>query len=245
MRPSFEVIPAIDLRGGRVVRLTHGRFDRETVYGADEVAMARAFAAAGARWIHVVDLDGAREGAPRQLARVEAIAQAVWPDARVELGGGLRSIDAVEAAVATGVRRVLLGTGAVGDAAFAGAVTERLGTDRVAVALDVRGGLAVGEGWRDGASGADAVAVLHALADAGVRRFEVTAIERDGTLEGPDLDLLGRMVSLGLGEIIASGGIASLGDLDAARAAGCAGAIVGRALYEGRLDLEDAIRRTR
>ena len=242
-RAAFEVIPAIDLRAGRVVRLTHGRFDRETSYGSDPAATASSFVRAGARSIHVVDLDGALEGRPVQLAAVAAIVAAAGPDVGVELGGGLRSMDALESALATGVRRVVLGTRAIADPSFAGRAVERLGPDRVVAALDVRDGLAVGEGWRAGAAGAEPEVVLRALASVGVARFAVTAIHRDGTLEGPDLELLDRVVALGVGDVVASGGVASLEDLEAARTAGCVGGIVGRALYEGRVDLAEAIER--
>lgn len=241
----FEVLPAIDLRGGHVVRLTHGRFDRETSYATDPAATARSFVEAGARWIHVVDLDGAREGRPVQVGAVRRIVAAAGHAASVELGGGLRSLEAVDAAVASGVRRVVLGTRAIAEPAFAGQVVERLGADRVVAALDVRGGRAIGEGWRHGTPGTDPEATLRSLAAVGVARFAVTAIERDGTLEGPDLGLLGRTVALRLGEVIASGGVSSLADLDAVQRAGCSGAIVGRALYEGRLDLAEAIARGR
>ena len=243
-RRRFEVLPAIDLRGGRVVRLTHGRFDRETSYGMDPAATARSFVEAGARWIHVVDLDGARAGRPVQLEAVRRIVAAAGPDASVELGGGLRSIATVEAALAAGVERVVLGTRAVSEPAFVGQVVERFGRERVVAALDVRDGRAIGEGWRDGAAGTDPEAALRLIAAVGFVRFAVTAIDRDGTLEGPDLDLLGRLVALRLGEILASGGVSSVADLDAVAQAGCLGAIVGRALYEGRLDLAEAIARS-
>lgn len=237
MTSTFELLPAIDLRGGRVVRLREGDFARETAYSDDPVSVARAFADAGAAWLHVVDLDGARSGVPRQLELVTMLAAAIGGRAKVEVGGGLRSEEAVATALRAGAARVAVGTAAIRDPAFATTLVERHGPDRIAASIDVRDGLALGEGWRPGAAGLPAADAVAILADAGVATFEVTAIDRDGLLEGPDLGLLRNLVSLGRGRIIASGGVASVEDVRAIRAAGCAGAIVGRALYEGRIDL--------
>ncbi len=233
----FEVLPAIDLLGGRVVRLRQGDFARETTYGSDPRATARAFAEAGAAWVHVVDLDGARAGEPRQLELVAAVVAELRGRAQVELGGGLRSAASVAGALGTGVSRVAVGTAVLRDPAFAAEIVARHGADRVVASIDVRDGLALGEGWRTGAPGLPAADAVAMLADAGITGFEVTAIERDGLLEGPDLATLRRLVALGRGRIIASGGIASVDDVLAAQAAGCAGVIVGRALYEGQIDL--------
>jgi phosphoribosylformimino-5-aminoimidazole carboxamide ribotide isomerase len=238
---GFEVLPAIDLRGGRVVRLVRGDFGRETAYDLDPGDVARQFAAAGARWIHVVDLDGARSGEPAQLEIVERIVRAAGAPVRCEVAGGLRSIAAVDRAFDGGASRVAVGTAALRDPGFASELVARHGPDRVAVALDVRAGLALGEGWRPGAPGIRAGEALAQLAESGVQLFEATAIDRDGLLGGPDLELLGRLVRVGAGRVIASGGVTSLDDLRDLRAIGCAGAIVGRALYEGRLDLGSAI----
>lgn len=237
---TFDLLPAIDLRGGRVVRLRQGDFAQEIPYADDPVAVADSFASAGASWLHVVDLDGAREGQPRQLETVRAIVAAVGERVRCEVAGGLRSEAAVRAVLEAGAARIAVGTAALRDPAFARRVVGRFGSDRVVVALDVRSGRALGEGWRTGAQGPPVQDALAALAAVGVTTFEVTAIERDGLLEGPDIDLLARLVALGRGDIIASGGIASLDDLRAVHDLGCAGAIVGRALYEGRLDLAAA-----
>lgn len=241
-RPKFQLLPAIDLRGGLVVRLSEGDFARETVYGTDPVEVARQFAAAGARWIHVVDLDGARDGERRQTAVVARIVAAAGPRVACQVAGGLRDEAAVEAALAAGAGRAVVGTAALRDPALGGRLVERFGPERIAVALDVRDGLAVGQGWVPGSTGVPADESLMTLADRGARTFIVTAIERDGLLGGPNLDLLGHMVALGRGDVIASAGISSLEDLAAVRAFGCAGAIVGRALYEGRLDLGEAVR---
>lgn len=239
---GFEILPAIDLRDGRVVRLEQGDFGREKTFSDDPVAVARAFAEAGARWLHVVDLDGARTGKPAHGALIRALVGAVGEGVAVEVAGGLRTAASVAAVLADGAARAVVGTAALADFDFAGRLVATHGPERIAVALDVRDGLALGEGWRGGATGVRAEDVLAALADRGVIIFEATAIDRDGLLGGADLDLLGRLVGLGRGgQVIASGGIASLDDIRDVRTLGCAGAILGRALYEGRLDLASAI----
>lgn len=241
MANGFEILPAIDLRGGRVVRLRQGDFAREMAYDADPVEVAVAFAAAGARWLHVVDLDGARAGAQLHGKVIAGIVQAVGKGTRVEVAGGLRTERAVAEGLDAGAARAVIGTAALDDAAFAGRLVKTHGTSRVAVAIDVRAGLAVGHGWAAGAPALDAAEAIHRLADAGVETFEVTAIDRDGLLEGPDLDLYRRLVALGHGAIVASGGITTPDDLRDLRATGCSAAIVGRALYEGRLAIETAL----
>lgn len=241
MTSGFDVLAAIDLRGGRVVRLEQGDFDRETSFSDDPVAVARSFVELGARWLHVVDLDGARSGEPAHTATIRDIVDAVGDRVAVEAGGGLRTEASVAWSLAAGAARTVIGTAALHDPAFVGRLITVHGPRRIAVAIDVRDGLALGEGWRTGAAGIRAEDALVALADQGVTTFEVTAIERDGLLEGPDLALLGRLVALGRGGVIASGGIASLDDIESVRRIGCAGAIVGRALYEGRIDLASVI----
>ena len=240
-RPAFDLIPAIDLRGGRVVRLVTGDFDRETVYGDDPAAVAAGFAVEGVGWIHVVDLEAARTGAPEQLEAVTAVVRAVGNRARVQVGGGIRSDDAVDRVLGLGVTRVVIGTAALDDSGFAGALVRKYGPEQVAVALDVRAGQAVGEGWRSGAAGVPAVEAATRLRDEGVETLIVTGIDRDGLLEGPDLDLLESILRLGAGGVIASGGISSTADVLRVRQLGCSGAIVGRALYEGRLDLRTTL----
>jgi phosphoribosylformimino-5-aminoimidazole carboxamide ribotide isomerase len=239
---AFEVLPAIDLRQGRVVRLSQGDFARETSYADDAVLVARTFAAAGATWLHVVDLDGARTGEPVQLELVAAMVAEVHGRALVEVGGGLRTPEAVAGALGTGCARVAVGTAALRDTAFAASIVSRHGAPRIVASIDVRDGMALGEGWREGAPGVAAGGAVAMLAAAGVTTFEVTAIDRDGLLGGPDLLLLRSLVALGQGRIIASGGLSSIADVLAVQAAGCAGAIVGRAIYEGRVDLGELIR---
>jgi phosphoribosylformimino-5-aminoimidazole carboxamide ribotide isomerase len=239
---AFDLLPAIDLRGGRVVRLVEGDFERETAYRDDPPDVAAEFAAAGAPWLHVVDLDGARTGAPAHLEQIAAIVAAVGDRTRVEVAGGLRTLDAAGAALERGAARIVVGTAALANPRLAAALVAHHGPDRVVAALDVRAGLAVGEAWRAGAGGTAVGPALGMLADAGIETFEVTAIDRDGGLSGPDLDLLGRLVDLRHGAIIASGGIGSIADLVAVRQRGCAGAIVGRAIYDGRFSVAEALR---
>jgi phosphoribosylformimino-5-aminoimidazole carboxamide ribotide isomerase len=238
---GFDILPAIDLRGGRVVRLQQGDFARETAFSDDPVAVARRFVDEGARWLHVVDLDGARSGTPAHAAVIRDLVGAVGDRAAVEVAGGLRTEESVAAVLSAGAARAVVGTAALRDPAFAGRLVVDHGADRIAVALDIRDGMALGEGWRDGAAGDPAEDVLRALADQGVTIFEATAIDRDGLLGGPDLQLLSRLVELGRGQVIASGGVSSVEDIRAVRELGCIGAILGRALYEGRLELASAI----
>jgi phosphoribosylformimino-5-aminoimidazole carboxamide ribotide isomerase len=241
---AFEVIPAIDLRGGAVVRLAQGRFDRQRVYSTDPAAVARGFARAGARTIHVVDLDAAVSGGGRSTAVLEAIAAAVAGSdraPRIQAAGGIRDAETAAATLNAGANRVVLGTAALRDPAFVANLVDRHGPDHVAVALDVRDGAAVGDGWVETAGTASLDVAARSLVDAGVTTFIVTAIDRDGLLGGPDLALLRRVLELTGRDVIASGGIASIDDLRRVRDAGCAGAIVGRAIYDGAIDLRDAI----
>jgi phosphoribosylformimino-5-aminoimidazole carboxamide ribotide isomerase len=238
---EFFVIPAIDLRAGRVVRLTEGDFDRERVYSDDPAAVARGFGAAGAEWVHVIDLDGAQSGERRHTALIRTIRRALPTATRLQVGGGIRSEAAFEETVAAGADRVVLGTAALEDAGLVAGLIRRHGADRAAVALDVRDGQAVGHGWVPGAAGQPVEDAIEKLGAAGIRTFVVTAIDRDGLLGGPDLVLLERLLNLTDAAVIASGGIATKEDLEATRRIGCNGAIVGRALYDGRIDLREAL----
>lgn len=230
----FELIPAIDVLDGKVVRLERGRYDAVTVYGNDPVAFALEFVAAGAPIVHVVDLEGARSGtADRELRR--RLGAAAVP---FQTGGGLRSTADVAAAIGDGATRAVVGTAAVWDEALVEEMVAAVGPGRLVAAVDVAAGRARGAGWLDeGRPVADVVAGL--LAN-GVERALVTAISRDGMLSGPDLELLETVAGSGLA-VIASGGVGSLGDIAAVRAAGLAGAIVGRAIYEGRFTIAEAL----
>jgi phosphoribosylformimino-5-aminoimidazole carboxamide ribotide isomerase len=240
----MDLYPAIDLRDGRCVRLYQGDYARETVYGDDPVAQASAFAAGGARWIHVVDLDAARTGVGHNRSVVGAIAAAVGPDVSVQTGGGVRDDDAADALLGAGVQRVVVGTAALDDPAWVRRLAARH-PGRVAVGLDARGRDVAVRGWVEG-SGHDLVDVARRFDDAGVAALVVTEIGRDGTLAGPALGQLAAVLEATSLDVIASGGVGSLDDLRALGALDVggrrlAGAIVGRALYEGAFGLADAV----
>ena len=229
----MDLYPAIDLRGGRCVRLYQGDFDQETVYGDDPVAQARRFADAGAPWVHVVDLDASRgQGSNRDI--VTAIAAAVGPTP-VQTGGGVRDGSLLD----EGVGRVVLGSLAVDDrAATAALVVGHPG--RVAIGLDHRDGELRTRGWEEGSG----VRLTDALAWpelAGAAAFVITNIAKDATLEGPDVEGLTAAVEATSIPVIASGGVGTLDDLRALAATGVAGVIVGKALYEGRFTIEEAL----
>jgi phosphoribosylformimino-5-aminoimidazole carboxamide ribotide isomerase len=236
------LIPAIDIRGGRAVRLVQGDYDRELEFDADPVAAARRWVAGGARWLHVVDLDGARDGAPANLHHVERIAK----EARVpvELGGGLRDSVAVGAAIDAGVERVVLGTAALTNPELLNALIEAHGPERVMVSIDARGGEVTHSGWTEG-GGETPAALFRAMVDRGVRGFVYTPIEADGMLSGPVVDGLRDIAETAAdanAELIYSGGVGSTDDLAALAALGLpglSGVIVGRALYEGRFTVAE------
>jgi phosphoribosylformimino-5-aminoimidazole carboxamide ribotide isomerase len=238
---AFAILPAIDLRNGRVVRLEQGDFERETAFSDDPEAVAGSFASVGARWLHVVDLDGARTGRPAHADIIRRIVDAVGDRVSVEVAGGLRTGTAIGAMLDAGAARVVVGTAALADPSFAGRLVAAHGADRIAVALDVRDGRAVGHGWQAGGEGIPVVDAMITLAAEGISTFEVTAIARDGLLGGPDVSLYELLIALGRGAVIASAGIASASDIAAVRSIGCAGAIIGRALYDGRLSLRAAL----
>ena len=242
MASDFNVIPAIDLRGRRVVRLQQGDFDRETVYGDDPVEVAERFADAGATILHVVDLDGARAGEPTQLDILGEVAAAVGTRAMVEAAGGIRSMRDADAAFHAGAGHVVFGTAALQDPDLVRDAVATHGPESIAIAVDVRDGRAVGNAW-EGAAGPLAADVIRAMTDAGAVWFEVTAIDRDGLLGGPDLALLDALGRVGSGRMVASGGIRDVGDAVAVHNLRCAGVIVGRALYDGAFDLGAALRR--
>jgi phosphoribosylformimino-5-aminoimidazole carboxamide ribotide isomerase len=228
----MDLFPAIDLRDGRAVRLFQGDYAQEVVYDADPVARADAFAAAGARWIHVVDLDAARTGEPANRAVVEAIVAAVAGRARVQTGGGVRSVADASRLAAAGVARVVMGSAAVRSP---GLVAEVAAVVPVAVGLDHRAGELAVHGWTE-RSDQHLLDVLDSFP--GAAAFVVTDIGRDGTLAGPDLTGLAEVTAATSVPVIASGGVGVLADLEALVAVpGLAGVIVGKALYEGRFDV--------
>ena len=234
----MELFPAIDIRDGKCVRLLQGDFAQETVYGDDPVAVAKSYEAAGATWIHVVDLDAARTGEPVNREVVVAIAGAVG--AKVQAGGGVRDASLLEA----GVDRVVMGTAAVEEPALVGRLAAAF-RDRVAVGLDTRDGEVAIRGWTE-ASGQRILEALGRFEKVGVAAFVVTEIGRDGTLAGPDVEGLRQVLEATSVDVIASGGVGSLDDLRMlagleANGRRLAGAIVGKALYEGVFTVEEAI----
>lgn len=231
------IYPAIDIRRGRCVRLVEGDFERETLYDADPTAAASRWVDAGARWLHVVDLDGAVAGRPVNVETVRAIRKTV--PVPVQLGGGLRCISDIEAAFDAGINRAILGTVALKDPALVREAVDRWG-DAIAVGLDARNGFLATDGWL-GQSDARAIEVAERLAEAGVQHFIFTDISRDGTLSGPNLEALKELTVAVERDIIASGGVSSLADIQGAAASGAGGAIIGRAIYDGRVNLQDAI----
>jgi phosphoribosylformimino-5-aminoimidazole carboxamide ribotide isomerase len=231
--------PAIDILDGRAVRLAQGDYDRETPYDEDPVAAARRWEQEGARWLHVVDLDGAREGEPINLDHVRRIVAAVGIP--IQLGGGLRDSKKVEEALSAGAERVVLGTAAARDPDVAEAIAAAH-PERVVAAVDAREGKVTAEGWTAPA-GIGPAELARTLSDRGLNRFVYTPVEVDGLMEGPDLDSLRTVAGATEAELIYSGGIGSLEDLRALAELGLknlGGAIVGRALYERRFGVAEA-----
>lgn len=238
----MDLYPAIDILGGRCVRLYQGDYDQAAVYGDDPVAQAQAFAGDGATWVHVVDLDAARTGKPHNRRLVTAVCAAV--QVRVQVGGGIRDDAAAEALMEAGVARLVVGTAAVEDPQWVAGLARRH-PGRVAVGLDARGRDVAVRGWR-AQSGRDLVTMVRGFEDAGVAALVVTEIGRDGTLTGPDLEQLAAVVGATSMDVVASGGVGSLDDLrmlQGLRVDGrtISGVIVGRALYEGAFGVADAV----
>jgi phosphoribosylformimino-5-aminoimidazole carboxamide ribotide isomerase len=233
------LVPAIDIRDGKAVRLEQGDFSKETIYDADPLDAARKWVEGGATQLHVVDLDGAREGEPRNLEHLERIAREL--DVPVQYGGGLRSVVSVREALAAGASRVVLGTAAYNDVDFVDTVLDSWGV-RVVVAIDVRGGHVSVSGWTKTTQMLPGD-VIRRLQARGVKQFVYTNADRDGMLNGADLDEVRAVSEEIRGRFLYSGGIASLDDLRALkelRLVNLAGVISGKALYEGRFTIEEA-----
>jgi phosphoribosylformimino-5-aminoimidazole carboxamide ribotide isomerase len=236
--------PAIDIRDGHAVRLLQGDYERETVYDADPVDAARRWAEEGAEFLHVVDLDGAKAGEPRNLDAVQRIAAAV--DCPIQVGGGLRSISGVGEALAAGAERVVIGTAALRDPNFLAEALEKH-NERVVVSVDARDGKVALQGWTE-AGDKDVIEAIADLSTRGVARFLCTAIEVDGTMEGPALNELQRIATATKAQVIASGGVGNLSHLKALAQEmppNVEGAIVGRALYEHRFTVSEGIKTLR
>ncbi|MFL5519887.1 MAG: HisA/HisF-related TIM barrel protein [Gemmatimonadales bacterium] len=234
----MDILPAIDIRKGRVVRLSQGQAARETVYADDPLAQAERFLDAGARWLHVVDLDRAF-GDGSNVAVVGRIARAAEGRAFVQYGGGLRTLEAIAEALDAGVTRAVIGTAAVTDPALVSRAVAAHGATWLAVGLDARDGQVAVRAWTE-SSGLTLVEVAQRVVDAGARTLVYTDIARDGMLSGPDLAGCAALAGLGVG-VIASGGFASLADVQRAAGSGVSGAILGRSLYERTIDLTEAL----
>lgn len=236
--PTLTLYPAVDIKDGRAVRLTQGAADAETVYDLDPVAAAQRFADAGSAWLHVVDLDAAFTGEPRNRHLIEKIVAATG--CKVQASGGVRTLEDVEASLGYGAERVVLGTMALKDPGFVATALDRVGP-RIAVGLDARGTVLQARGWTEEAG--DLFEALERFTAMGVPRFVYTDVARDGMLQGPNLDMLRRVADATDAAVTASGGVSSLGDLR--DLASCHprvdAAIVGKALYSGAFTIEQAL----
>ncbi len=255
---GFTIYPAIDLRAGKVVRLTQGDPARQTIYGDDPAGAALRWLAAGASWLHVVNLDGALEQPDEPNRRgLEAILTACskekppspgpFPlgggrgkEAKIQFGGGVRTLEGIQRLMAAGVWRVVLGTVAVTSPEVLTAALGQYGPERIAVALDVREDMVQVRGWQE-TSGLEVSALAQQLAQTGLKTIIYTNIQRDGTGQGVDFSTAQSLAARTGLEVIASGGVSSLEDLQQVRSAGLSGVIVGRALYDGRIDLKEAV----
>ena len=231
------LLPAIDLYDGKGVRLYKGRYEEMTVYTEDPVSTAKEIEASGASWLHVVDLEGARDGTPVNLPVVQAIAEAT--SLSIEMGGGIRSLETIETILKAGVRRVILGTKALEDEAFLKEALHRYG-NAIAVGVDARDGKVATHGWTT-TSDVEAEAFIQHLSELGVETVIATDISKDGAMNGTNRQLYERLVQIPI-QIIASGGVSSLDDIAALRKTGVYGAILGKAMYTGAVDLKEGLR---
>jgi phosphoribosylformimino-5-aminoimidazole carboxamide ribotide isomerase len=238
----MHIFPAIDLRGGKVVRLEQGRAEAETIYGADPVAVAESFHGDGAKYLHMVDLDGAFTGEFKNLHLVQAVAKA--SPLFIQLGGGLRTEQAIARALDAGVSRVVIGTRACESLPFVRAVVEKFGAERIAIGIDAKDGIVSTKGWT-APSQWTAPDLARAVTEQGARTIIYTDIATDGMFTGPNLKAL-RELSVAVPQvgIIASGGVANLEHVQSLHALGKAidGVIIGKAFYDGKLSLADALR---
>ena len=235
----MEVIPAIDIRGGKCVRLLQGDYRAETVFSEDPAGVARGWEEAGARRIHVVDLDGAREGAQKNSATIAAIVSAV--DVPVQVGGGIRTLETAQALMSAGVDRIVVGTAAVEDPALVQRMASELGQESLVVAVDARDGYVAVNGWTQ-ESRTFATDLIRMMAEQGVGRFMYTDISRDGTLSEPNFTAVESIVQAASANIIAAGGVSSINHVRRLAALGVEAVVVGIALYTGDVDLSEAVR---
>lgn len=241
---AFTIYPAIDIRGGKCVRLRQGDYAQETIYSEDPLEVARAWAAQGAEWIHLVDLDGAREGRPVNDELIGSIAREV--DIPVQIGGGIRDFEHVERLFALGVSRIILGTAAVEDRPFVEAVLSEYG-DRTAIGIDARDGKVATHGWLE-TSEMTAEELARELKAKGAHTFICTDISKDGMMKGPNVEAMVAIAQASGANVIASGGVSTYEDIERLAAHekdGVVGAIIGKALYTKAIDLGEALRRSR
>jgi len=233
----MEIIPAIDLRDGKCVRLYQGDYNQQTVFDDEPVAVALRWYSQGAQWLHVVDLDGAATGKPRNVTTVEEIIKE--SDLLVELGGGIRQGDVAEELLLKGISRIILGTSAIENPRLVEELCRRFG-EAIILGLDARDGRVAIHGWRKDTA-IDVLELSRDMVEVGVRRFIYTDIKRDGTLTEPNFDMINRLLAEVKVPVIAAGGISKLEHLGRLKELGVEGAIVGKALYTGDIDLEEAI----
>ncbi|MCJ1909235.1 1-(5-phosphoribosyl)-5-[(5-phosphoribosylamino)methylideneamino]imidazole-4-carboxamide isomerase [Planococcus ruber] len=238
---KFQIYPAIDLRGGKCVRLFQGDYDQETVYGDSPVDMAKQFAASGAEWIHMVDLDGAKDGV---RINDQVVIEAAKLPVKVQIGGGIRTREDIEHYLSNGVSRVIIGSLAIRNPELAVSFIEEFGAEKIVIGIDAKDGMAATEGWLE-TSSQSATDVANFFASKGAKHFIYTDIATDGTLQGPNIEANKQLVSADQAEVIVSGGIGTLEDIrsvkQAAADSSIAGVIIGKALYEKRFTLEEAL----
>lgn len=233
----MEIIPAIDIRGGKCVRLYQGDYSRETVFDEDPVTVALTWYSQGARWLHVVDLDGAAAGEPQHMDLVVEIIKE--SGLLIELGGGIRQEEIAQGVLRQGVSRVVLGTAAIENKELVTGLCQRFG-EAIAVSLDARNGKVATRGWQT-PTVVEVLRLSREMEDVGVRRFIYTDIEKDGTLDGPGFDIVSRLLAEANVPVIVAGGISDLNHLRRLKELGAEGAIIGSALYTGNIDLGEAI----
>jgi phosphoribosylformimino-5-aminoimidazole carboxamide ribotide isomerase len=231
----FEIIPAIDILNGKCVRLKQGRYDAETVYSNNPLEFAKKWAAMGARRIHVVDLDGARTGIPKNINIIKSITKEI--DVPIQVGGGIRNFELIKELIGSGIDRVILGTTAVNNPNTLARFCEAF-NDRIAVAIDAKEGKAATNGWTK-ISKKDIFTLAKEAKELGVKRFVYTEINRDGMLTGPNFEGIKKFVEQVKVPVIASGGVSSKEDIEKLKKTGAEGCIVGKALYEGKVKIEE------
>lgn len=234
----MEVIPAIDIRGGRCVRLYQGDYGQETVYAEDPSEVASQWISLGAMRLHIVDLDGAKVGEPVNLPIIKAIVSSTTVP--VQIGGGIRTFEAAQTAIYTGVDRVIIGTAAVADPGLLNLLVDELGAERIVVSVDAKDGMVALRGWTE-SSEVSASDLIQQMSSIGVTRFLYTDITRDGTLTEPNFESIQSLISDSGTNLLAAGGISSVEHLTRLAKLGAEGAVVGKALYTGDIDLKEAL----